>query len=74
MEILREEELKAHLMQTDEKFKELSTKHAEYDRVLTQLESKSHLSPDEMVEEVRLKKLKLQTKDQMHQILSTHKH
>jgi uncharacterized protein YdcH (DUF465 family) len=37
------------------------------------LELKSHPTPEEQAEEARLKKLKLQIKDQMTDILSRHK-
>ncbi|MBM3810776.1 MAG: DUF465 domain-containing protein [Acidimicrobiia bacterium] len=72
MEKLREEELKAHLLKSDEEFRSLSEKHSEYDRILTDLESRHHLTEDEQLEEVRLKKLKLHAKDQMRQIISRH--
>jgi uncharacterized protein YdcH (DUF465 family) len=73
MEIIHEEELKAHLMETDENFRQLSERHSEYDKILVELESKPHLSDEEQIEETRLKKLKLHAKDQMLQILSRHK-
>ncbi len=69
MEKIQEEELKAHLMQTNEEFQTLCKQHSEYDRVISQLEAKPHLTEDEQIEEVRLKKLKLQTKDHMTQII-----
>jgi len=37
------------------------------------LEAKSHLTPEEEVEEHRLKKIKLQLKDQMNQIISRYR-
>jgi len=73
MERIHEEEVKAHLMQTSEEFRALSEKHSEYDRILTELESRSHLTDDEQLEEVRLKKLKLHAKDQMLEIISRYK-
>ncbi len=67
------EELKAHLMNTDEAFRRLADQHAEYHRQLEALESKAHLSAEEEVEEHRLKKLKLNLKDQMNGIISKHR-
>jgi len=69
MELNTQEELKAHLMASSDEFRELATRHSEYDRRLEQLEAMTHLSDDEQMEEVRLKKLKLHLKDQMNEIL-----
>lgn len=67
------EELKAHLMASDEQFRRLSEQHADYDKKLEALEAKHALSDEEQLEEVRLKKLKLRLKDQMLEIASRHK-
>jgi uncharacterized protein len=69
MELNTQEELKAHLMATSDEFRELVARHTDYDRRLEQLEAMSHLSDDEQMEEVRLKKLKLHLKDQMNDLL-----
>jgi hypothetical protein len=50
------DELKAHLMETDEEFRRLATQHAEYKRKVEELEAKPRLSAEEEVEEHRLKK------------------
>ena len=73
METLAQDELKAHLMETDEHFRELSRQHTEYDQQLTVLEEKHALSEAEQIEEVRLKKLKLHLKDQMTEIMNRHR-
>jgi uncharacterized protein len=73
METLAQEELKAHLMATDEHFRELCQQHSEYDHKVAELEAKHALTEQEQVEEVRLKKLKLHLKDQITQIMSRHK-
>lgn len=65
-----QEELKAHLMQTDEEFRKLAEQHSRYHRELEALEAKDRFSEQDEVEEHRLKKLKLQCKDQMNQIMS----
>jgi uncharacterized protein YdcH (DUF465 family) len=66
-------ELKAHLMQTNESFRSLMNQHHDYDVRVAQLESKPALTAEEEIEEHRLKKLKLQLKDQMEQIVSEHR-
>jgi uncharacterized protein YdcH (DUF465 family) len=68
-----QDELKAHLMATDETFRELATQHAEYHRQLEALEAKPLLTEEDEVEEHRLKKLKLHLKDQMTEILASYK-
>jgi uncharacterized protein YdcH (DUF465 family) len=73
MELTNEVELKAHLIQTDPTFRTLSAEHSTYDRLLSELESKGHLTEEEQMEEVRLKKLKLHAKDQMRLIMAQHK-
>ena len=69
MEYTSEAELKAHLIATDAHFRTLSTEHATYSRLLSELENKSHLTAEEEIEEHRLKKLKLHAKDEMRQIM-----
>jgi|SRR5579871_3041593 len=65
-----QDELKAHLMKTDDEFRHLAEQHAQYHKLLEALEAKSHLTPEEEIEEHRLKKLKLHLKDQMNGIIS----
>ena len=68
-----QEDLKAHLMQTNEDFRRLASQHSEYHSKLEALEAKSHLSSEEEVEEHRLKKLKLHIKDQMNAMMSRYR-
>lgn len=66
-------ELKAHLMQTNEQFRQLMTKHHEYDRLAAALDNKPVLTAAEELEEHRLKKLKLHLKDEMEQLVSEYR-
>ena len=68
-----QDELKAHLMKTDEEFRHLAEQHAQYHTQLEALEAKQHLTPEEELEEHRLKKLKLRLKDEMNWIMSRHR-
>ena len=70
MERNAQEELKAHLMATNEEFRRLARQHSEYARQLESLESLPHLTYEQELEETRLKKMKLHVKDQMEAILS----
>ena len=54
-----QEELKAHLMKTDEEFRRLAEQHALYHQQLEALEAKPRLSSEEELEEHRLNKMKL---------------
>ncbi len=73
MELNTQEELKAHLMATNEEFRALADMHAQYHQQLEALENKPHLTEQEQMEEVRLKKLKLRLKDQMNAIMARYK-
>jgi uncharacterized protein len=68
-----QDEIKAHLMQTNEHFRQIMEQHHEYDRLVDVLENKSVLTPEEELEEHRLKKVKLQLKDEMEHIVSEYK-
>jgi uncharacterized protein YdcH (DUF465 family) len=61
--------LKELLLQTDEEFHALATKHHALEDRLHELTAKHYLSEPEQIEEVTLKKQKLQLKDRMEDIL-----
>jgi uncharacterized protein YdcH (DUF465 family) len=63
------QDLKDELLRTDEEFHTLAAKHHELDDRLHQLTAKQYLSEPEQLEEVTLKKKKLQLKDRMEDIL-----
>ena len=73
MERTSQEELKTQLLENDEEFRRLAHAHSEYARKIEALESLPHLSPEEQIEEVKLKKLKLHAKDLMAEILNRHR-
>ena len=62
-------DLKDLLLQTDEEFHQLADQHHELEDRLHELTAKHYLSEPEQVEEVTLKKRKLQLKDRMEDIL-----
>ena len=70
MERNAQEDVKAHLIATNEEYRRLSGQHSEFARKLDALESLPHLSEEEQLEEVRLKKIKLHLKDQMEAIVA----
>jgi uncharacterized protein YdcH (DUF465 family) len=73
MENNTQDELKAHLVATNEEFRALAAQHAQYHKQLEELDAKSRLTEQEQIEEVRLKKQKLRLKDQMNAILARYK-
>jgi uncharacterized protein YdcH (DUF465 family) len=73
MERNAQEELRAHLIATNEEFARLASQHSEYATKLDALESLPHLTIDEELEEKRLKKGKLRLKDQMEAIVNQYR-
>ena len=67
------QDLKDQLLQSDEDFRQLFTKHHELEDRLHQLTSKHYLSEPEQLEQVTLKKRKLALKDKMEDILRRHR-
>ena len=65
--------LKDELLRTDEEFNDLAARHHELEDRLHELTAKQYLSEPEQVEEVTLKKRKLQLKDRMEDILRRHR-
>lgn len=67
------QELRTRLLATDEEFRELATKHQELETRLLELSRKHYLTDAEQLEEVTLKKRKLQIKDRMEALLRRHR-
>ena len=67
------EDLKHLLIETNEEYRELASKHHTLDDRLHELESKHYLSDAEQFEEISIKKRKLKVKDQMEMILRNYR-
>jgi uncharacterized protein YdcH (DUF465 family) len=63
------QDLKTLLLETNEEFRTLASRHHELDDRLHQLTSKHYLSDAEQFEETSIKKRKLQMKDRMESIM-----
>jgi len=68
-----QEELKAHLMATDEEFRSLAERHAQLKKELETIEAKPHLTLEDEDRESRIKRQKLRLKDQMNDIMARSK-
>ncbi len=66
-------DLRELLLQTDAEFNQLAARHHELEDRLHELTAKHYLSEPEQLEEVNLKKRKLQLKDRMEDILRRHR-
>lgn len=57
--------IRQELMANNDTFRQLASRHSDLEKQLEQLKQRRFLSADEEFEEIRLKKLKLQLKDEM---------
>jgi uncharacterized protein len=67
------EEMKKQLLASNDEFRQLATQHHDLDERIHDLAIRHYLSEPEQLEEVTLKKKKLQLKDQMESILRSHR-
>jgi uncharacterized protein YdcH (DUF465 family) len=67
------EEMKKQLLESNDEFRQLATQHHDLDERIHNLAIRSYLSEPEQIEEVTLKKKKLQLKDQMENMLRHHR-
>jgi uncharacterized protein YdcH (DUF465 family) len=70
----QDDELKAHLLRTNEQFRSFAEQHAQLKKQVEEIESRPHVTEADEIEEQRLKKQKLHVKDLMNEILEQHKH
>src|ERR1700753_4117775 len=66
----QDEDLKAHLLTTNEQFRTLAEQHARLKKQIEEIESKPLVTGVDELEEQRLKKLKLRLKYQMIDIMA----
>jgi uncharacterized protein YdcH (DUF465 family) len=64
--MMKEEEIKEHLMSSSADFRRLAEEHHQSESKLQELLSHPHLTEQDHLAEVNLKKRKLQLKDQMN--------
>lgn len=65
----KEEEIKERLMSSSADFRRLAEEHQRYEEKLRELLSRHHLTEQDHLEEIKLKKKKLHLKDQMNSMV-----
>ena len=58
------------IFEADAEYQRLATKHRQYEAELQKLSQSPYLNSEDLLEEIRLKKLKLHVKDEMERIVS----
>jgi uncharacterized protein YdcH (DUF465 family) len=58
------------IFEADAEYQRLATKHQQYETELQKLSQSPYLNSEDLLEEIRLKKLKLHVKDEMERIAS----
>ncbi len=60
------------IVATDAEYQRLSEKHRQYEVELQNLSSSPYHNSEDLIEEIRLKKLKLHVKDEMERLIARH--
>jgi uncharacterized protein YdcH (DUF465 family) len=68
--MMKEEEIKEQLMSSSVDFRRLAEEHHRYEGKLQELKHRQHMSEQDHLEEITLKKKKLHLKDQMNSMIS----
>ena len=72
MDIATTDSLKEELINRDPEFRELAREHHKYEERLSELSALSYPSDEEQLEEITLKKKKLQVKDEIYAMMQQH--
>jgi len=67
--MMKEEEIKEHLMSANPEFRRLVDEHKQYEGRLEELQNRHHMTDQDHLEEIQLKKKKLHLKDQMNSLI-----
>jgi uncharacterized protein YdcH (DUF465 family) len=59
------------LLDTDAEYQRLAEQHAKYEAALKELTSDPYLNSEHLLEEIKLKKMKLHCKDEMERIAAS---
>ena len=58
------------IFEADAEYQRLATKHQQYEAELQKLSQSPYLNSEDLIEEIRLKKMKLHVKDEMERLAS----
>ena len=67
--MMKEVEIKEHLMSANPEFRRLVDEHKQYEGRLEELHNRHHMTDQDHLEEIQLKKKKLHLKDQMNSLI-----
>ncbi len=67
---MEEEKVREYLRQNSDEFRRLGEKHRKYEEQLAEIESHTFLSSEQQREKHNIKKMKLQVKDKMQEIIT----
>jgi hypothetical protein len=68
--MMKEEEIKEHLISSNPEFRRLAEEHKQYEGRLQELHSRHHRTEHDHLEEIQIKKKKLHLKDRMNAMIS----
>jgi len=71
--MIKEAELREQLLRTNPEFRRLAAEHKSYAEQLEKLNSRHHLTEEERVQEITIKKKKLLLKDQMYSLIQKYR-
>jgi len=71
---LKEQDIIGKLLKENEEFKKVSEEHHQLDGLLTEIDKKVYLTPEEEIERKKLQKQKLSKKDRMAEMIRDFKH
>ena len=72
--MMKEEDIKEHLMSENPEFRRLLEEHKQHEGRLDELLARHHMTEHDHLEEIQLKKKKLHLKDQMNAMISKFRH
>ncbi|PYS05334.1 MAG: hypothetical protein DMG12_08110 [Acidobacteria bacterium] len=67
--MMKEEEIKERLISANPEFRRLVEEHKQYEGKLAEIQNRHHMTDQDRLEEITLKKKKLHLKDQMNSMI-----